>query len=234
MRAFALVGSLWWGWVMVLPSAEAPAGRQPGEALRAFHDLIGSWRGTGIPLVKRADPQRDFWQEEIAWSWKFKGQDAWLVLTINKGRHFTGGELRYLPDTDRYALSLRTVEGSTRTFVGTLKDRILTVDRTDETTGEHQRLVLTLLHSNRYLYRYEVKPADKNAFVRQYQVGATKEGEPFALGDGKPECIVSGGLGTSPVVYQGKTYYVCCSGCRDAFREDPEKYIREFEARKKR
>ena len=33
-----------------------------------------------------------------------------------------------------------------------------------------------------------------------------------------------------PVAYQGKTYYVCCSGCRDAFRDDPEKYIKEFEA----
>ena len=51
-----------------------------------------------------------------------------------------------------------------------------------------------------------------------YQVGATKEGVPFAGGDGKPECVVSGGLGTMPVMYKGKTYYVCCSGCRDAFK----------------
>ena len=35
------------------------------------------------------------------------------------------------------------------------------------------------------------------------------------------------------VSFQGKTYYVCCSGCRDAFNEEPEKYIAEFEAKKK-
>jgi YHS domain-containing protein len=34
------------------------------------------------------------------------------------------------------------------------------------------------------------------------------------------------------VLYKGKTYYVCCSGCRDAFKDDPEKYIKEFEERK--
>ena len=32
--------------------------------------------------------------------------------------------------------------------------------------------------------------------------------------------------------YKGKTYYFCCTGCRDAFKDNPEKYIKEFEARK--
>src|SRR5438046_1463212 len=97
---------------------------------------------------------------------------------------------------------------------------------------ETQQLIVTLLHSNRFLYRYEVKPQDRPLFTKVYQVGATKEGEPFASGDGKPECVVSGGLGTIRVSYKGKDYYVCCSGCRDAFKEEPEKYIKEFEERK--
>ena len=58
-------------------------------------------------------------------------------------------------------------------------------------------------------------------------------GRKFAAGDGKPECIVSGGLGTSTVTYKGKQYYVCCSGCRDAFNENPEKFIKELEAKQK-
>ena len=58
---------------------------------------------------------------------------------------------------------------------------------------------------------------------------------PFASVDKGPECIVSGGLGTMAVSHKGKTYYVCCSGCRDAFNEEPEKYIKEYEeARRKR
>jgi YHS domain-containing protein len=45
--------------------------------------------------------------------------------------------------------------------------------------------------------------------------------------------VVSGGKGTMPVSYKGKTYYVCCSGCRDEFKENPEKYIAEYEAKLK-
>ncbi|MFM7112038.1 MAG: YHS domain-containing protein, partial [Planctomycetota bacterium] len=43
---------------------------------------------------------------------------------------------------------------------------------------------------------------------------------------------VSGGAGTSTVSFKGETFYVCCSGCRDAFNENPEKYVKEFKAKK--
>ena len=45
-------------------------------------------------------------------------------------------------------------------------------------------------------------------------------------------CVVTGGLGKIAVAYKGQTYYVCCSGCKDAFEENPEKILKEFEARK--
>ena len=35
-----------------------------------------------------------------------------------------------------------------------------------------------------------------------------------------------------PLTYKGETFYVCCSGCRDAFNENPEKYVKEFKAKK--
>src|SRR5207253_1165382 len=104
----------------------------------------------------------------------------------------------------------------------------------DEASKETQRLTLTLLHGSRFLYRYEVKPQDRSFFRRIYMVGATKEGVVFAgPGNTNPECVVSGGLGTIRVSYKGETYYVCCTGCRDAFKEEPEKYIKEFQAKKK-
>lgn len=129
---------------------------------------------------------------------------------------------------------MKTTEKKTLIFTGKLKGKILTLQRHDPDTNEDQKLVLTLLHENRILYRYEVKPAGKGIFYKQYQVGATKEGVAFAPGDGRPECIVSGGLGTMPVSYLGKTYYVCCSGCRDEFRDNPKKYIDEYEANLKK
>jgi YHS domain-containing protein len=213
--------------------AEAPAQRTAKEALRPFNDLIGSWRGTGEPYGTRAEKQKGFWEEKIAWQWQFKGNDAWLLADIDKGKHFTRAELRYLPAPDRYALKLTTPKKETLAFEGELKGRQLTLERRDADKGEDQRLVLSLLHANRYLLRYDVKAAGQTAFAPRFRVGATKEGVAFAGGDAGPECIVSGGKGTMKVSYKGKTYYVCCTGCRDEFNAEPEKYVQEYEAKKK-
>ncbi|HTU16902.1 MAG TPA: YHS domain-containing protein [Gemmataceae bacterium] len=214
-------------------AADAPEKKTPRQALRAFNDLIGSWRGTGEPNGTREEKQRQFWQEKISWEWRFKGKDIHLRAAFDKGKYFTTAELRYLPEKQRYQLIAMTQAKEKLVFEGTLDRKRLTLERIDEKKKEAQRLVVKLLHFNRYVYSYEVKPAERTAFREVYHVGATKEGVAFAGDDDKPECVVSGGLGTMPVMYKGKTYYVCCSGCRDAFLDEPEKYIKEFEARKK-
>jgi hypothetical protein len=217
--------------VQLALSADEPTPRSPKEALRAFNHFIGSWRATGTPEGTREEKQRGFWTESMRWQWCFKGDDAWLQVVFDKGKYFDRGELHYLPDKDRYSLTLTTVAKEKQTFVGPLADHQLVLERADGKKGT-ERLVLTLLHDNRFLYRYEVKPEGRPLFTRLYQVGATKEGVPFAQDRKGPECVVSGGLGTIPVTYKGQTYYVCCTGCRDAFKDDPEKYLKEYEARK--
>jgi hypothetical protein len=213
-------------------TADGPTKRTPREALQPLNDLIGTWRGTGEPAGTLAERQRGFWEEKLTWGWQFKGKDAWLSVTFVKGKHFESGELRYLPDKDLFQLTLRTPSKETQTFTGRLKERILTLDREDEKTKEGQRLVITMLHFERHLYRVDVKPEGKGFFRKAYGVGATRDGVKFAQGDGRPECVVSGGLGTTPVTYMGQTYYVCCSGCRDEFNADPAKYVKEYLARK--
>jgi hypothetical protein len=214
-------------------ASAAPAKRNPKEALQAFQDLIGAWRGTGLPYGTREQRDKGAWQETISWQWRFKRGQAWLRADLEKGKHYTRLELRYLPAKDSYQLDAWTVAKEKHTFEGKLNKTRLTVSREDAKGKQTQQLVFSLLHSNRHLYRYEVKAADVAVFTQVYQVGATKLGVAFASDDGRPECVVSGGLGTMPVVYKDKTYYVCCTGCRDAFKEEPEKYIKEFEARKK-
>lgn len=219
---------------VVLPAAaDDPTKKDPKAALKPFNKLIGSWRGTGEPEGTRAEKQRGFWSETISWGWQFKGDDAWLRITFDKGKHLRSGELRPVRGKDLYLLTVTTPDEKTLTFEGKLEGKRLTLERQDGQKKEAQRLVFSFLHANRYLYRYEVKPAERASFVKVYQVGATKKGVPFAgPADSSPECVVSGGKGTIPVVYKGKTWYVCCTGCRDEFKEKPEKYIREYEARK--
>jgi hypothetical protein len=226
------------GWFLcaqlAVPADEKPK-RTPKQALKAFNDLIGSWKGTGIPEGPLEVQQRDFWTEKLSWEWQFKRSDAWLKVAIDKGKYFTKGELRYLPDKDQFQLTLETTAKESLTFTGPYKEkeRVLSLERTDDKKKESQRLVFSFIHGNRFLYRYEVKPEKRRVFAKKYQVGATKDGVAFASGDGKPECVVSGGLGKITVTYKGKTYYVCCTGCRDAFKEDPERYIKEYEERQK-
>lgn len=207
----------------------------PRQPLQPFNDLIGSWRATGIPEGTPEQKRNGFWTESLAWEWQFKKDGPSLVVAFDKGKHFQRAALRHLADAKRYQLVLTDLRQQDLVFEGSLKDRVLTVSREEPTTLETQRLVVTLLHDNRFLYRYEICAAGQTRFKRVYQVGATKEGVPFAgPGDTQPECIVSGGLGTIRVSYQGKDYYVCCSGCRDAFKEEPEKYVREYKAKKKK
>src|SRR5207247_1150951 len=99
-----------------------------------------------------------FWTEAMNWSWQFKGADAWLKADYEKGKHFTKAELRYLPDKDLYRLSLTTLDKDTLAFEGRLKERVLTLDREDEKKKETQRIVVSLLHANRFVYRLETKP----------------------------------------------------------------------------
>lgn len=197
------------------------------EGLQPLGQLVGVWRGTGAPFGSREEQQKNFWVESLECGWKFKGGDAWLVLAFDKSKHFKTGELRFLADKNVYQMSLKGFDDKTLVLAGELKNKILTLDSDDGA----DRLVITLLHDNRFLYRKEIRPAGKTQFAKVFQVGATKEGVPFAAGVGARDCIVTGGVGTSPVTYQGKTYYVCCSGCRDEFNENPAKYVKAFEAK---
>lgn len=217
------------------PSADAPERKKtPREALQAFNDLIGSWRGTGLPEGSRADKQKGAWSETIKWEWQFQKEEVWLKAVFEKGKYWTDGELRYVPEKDAYRLTLHNPEKESVTFEGALSERTLTLDRETD-NKETQRITIRLLHDNRYLYQYDVKPQGKTIFNRLYQVGATKEGVPFATTNGGsgPECIVSGGPGTIKVMHKGQAYYVCCGGCKDAFLEDPEKYIKEAKEKEK-
>jgi YHS domain-containing protein len=212
--------------------ADKPTRRTGREALQAFNHLIGDWKGTGNPEGTREEKNRGLWTESQSWVWQFKGDKVWLKVTFAKSKNFSGGELRYLPDKNQYQLTLRTPAKETLTFTGKLAKRRLILERTDPKTHEGQRLAFTFLHPNRFLYAYETKPKGGALFTRLYRVGATKKGVKFAEADNQPECVVSGGLGRYKVTYQGKTYYVCCSGCREEFNDNPAKYVKAYEEKK--
>ena len=202
------------------------------EALKPFNLMVGSWKGTGAPEGTREEKAAGLWTETAVWGWGFLDDDAWITIAFNKSKYFTDGELRYDMKKEQYRLTLTTADKKKQTYAGTLKEKILSLDRTDSPAGEDHRIVFSLLHHNRHLYRFESRTAGSAlGFTKIWQVGATKEGVPFADAPKGPECVVSGGVGTMKVSYKGKEYFVCCTGCRDAFKDNPEKWIKEFEAK---
>ena len=84
----------------------------------------------------------------------------------------------------------------------------------------------------RYTMAQDLQEPGSIQFTRLIEVGLTRDGESLGAGatssSSEPaKCIVTGGAATTTVSYQGRTFPVCCSGCRDEFNENPEKYIKK-------
>jgi hypothetical protein len=223
--------------LVALPRLPADDGDEPAsakEALQALNDFIGDWKGTGD--VERAKPgSKTFWSESVSWSWRFKKDDVALIMAVKNGKLIKGGELRYLADTKKYQLRATDAKDKKIVYEGELKKGVLTLERNDADKMETQQIAMNVAGDGvRFNYWFKTKPASKKAYGTGYLVACSKEGE--SLGgkqDGK-ECPVSGGLGKIAVSYKGETFYVCCTGCRDAFNENPEKYVKEFKAKQKK
>src|SRR6516225_12329281 len=89
--------------LVALPAlaADKDARAEKLEALQALNDYIGDWNGTGDVANAKAG-SKTLWSETVSWAWRFKGDDAWLVMKIKDGKLFKGGELRYLNDKKKY------------------------------------------------------------------------------------------------------------------------------------
>jgi hypothetical protein len=236
MRAF-LFAALVFSLGALLPMADAGKkskgddATDPKEALQALQDFIGAWKGN-------ADGKKlGFWSEKSNWSWRFKGKDTWMTFEVENSKLLKGGEVRYLPDKSKYQVTLIDKAGKKAVYEGELKRNLLTVERINPDTNDTEQIRMSAISSgDRLIYSKWVKPDGRTQFFEQLKVGYTREGVTFGVeaGGKKPVCVVTGGLGTIQVSHMGQTYYVCCTGCRDAFNESPAKIIAEFMKKKKK
>jgi YHS domain-containing protein len=215
-------------------SREIPAAFAPLEY------LIGEWKGTGSPKGSGVQQFRG-WTEKHAWAWIFrKGKPSGLSFTIEGGKIVASGKLSFDPETKVYRLEGKEPGTPARdvAFEGKLDSsgKQLVLERVGEEKGlaaDAGEMRISLRPNANYL-RYTMnldrKPPDGAVFSRTIEVGVTKEGEAFAAGataSERPKCIVTGGLATLSVSFEGKTFPLCCSGCLGEFNENPEKYVKK-------
>jgi len=232
MKRLLMIGMLA-AFALVAHTAEAQDKKKIEElkkGLQALNDFVGVWNGDGKsgPSAPKLS-----WAENLEWGWKFKGDDVWMVLKIKDGKVFKGGELHYIPGKKNFELVMTDVGDQKRTYEGNIEKEYLTLLSVDASTKETHRLKINVAGDGvRLNMAVDKAKSGSKLFAQQYQIGYGMEGAGLGAKEKKQECVVSGGLGTGSVTYKGVTYPICCSGCRDAFNENPAFYVAQWEAKK--
>lgn len=212
------------------PTAEARQTQR--TALEPFQTLVGGWRGVGQP--KRGS-NVGAWSETAEWLWDLKGeQGPALCVEFAGGKQLQSARLWFDPDKKEYVLEGKLADDEVRRMTGVRTGNRLVLESKAEDQTVHQ-VTLTLLNDKRTLLLYQTRTPRATQFTRVAEVGYTRAGTRLAEeGVTGRECIVTGGLGTIQVEYKGKMYWVCCTGCREAFVDDPEGILAEAAARTKK
>lgn len=213
-------------------TAETPKEKEAAKsALQAFNEFIGDWAGQGESKMGKSE----FWKEEMSWGWKFSKDAApTLQIEFKDSKTFSKGELKYLPAKKKFRLTLTTKDAKEQAFEGEIKRKVLTLTRQDPASNDKYTINMSTTNEGAlFNMKYTVQKGglgiDKELFVVQSKKAGASIG-----GAKKNECVVSGGVGTRAVTFNGKTYYVCCSGCADAFNENPKKFVDEFEKKNRK
>ncbi len=219
--ALASVGS-----VVAAPEEAAGSDAIPTPFL-PFEHLIGGWKGTSVP---KANPLKG-WAEKHTWAWKFdKGQPVGMTVKMEGNKQLAQGTFTYDSDAETYRMEGTDPTGKAIALAGAIdaNGKFLAMDRVGD--GK-ERLTIRLLPDNkiRYIVFEERKEAGSPKFARVVETGLTKEGESLggtAASEG-PKCIVTGGSATMSVTFEGKSFPLCCTGCRDEFNDNPAKYVKK-------
>ncbi|NQV26666.1 MAG: hypothetical protein HQ518_20110 [Rhodopirellula sp.] len=199
------------------------------KALAPLNSLIGGWRGSG--QVQRGST-RGAWRETGTFVWKFGGGQVGVEYQVKDGKQIGTGLVSWDAAKKQFTMDAVFADGSKRVYRGDLEKSVLTLESEPDDDDLISRVTLRQLNDKRLLVLYEKRKARQSFYARVGEVGYTREGTRLASSDNSgPECVVTGGAGTIKVFHEGKTYYVCCTGCRDAFNDDPVGILADYRAK---
>ena len=188
--------------------------------------------------------------DELEWVWDFRTdkQQPALVMTSDKSPYIRKARLTFLTDKQKFQLTTSDKQGNQRVYEGAFsaepKDEPGDDDKLQRTyklqftqispadAKETWQIVFNQQENNRYLMVLDRKRGS-GTFRNVDTVGTQRKDTSFALSESYKEktCIISEGLGTIQVNHKGNSYWVCCSGCKAAFEEEPERWIARLAAK---
>lgn len=207
------------------PTRSAANGR---SQLASLNFLVGDWRGVG--QIRRGS-NVGAWTETMSCAWDFQQTSPSIVLSTDNGRQFES--FRFFWDEKRETIVLEQKQ-STGVIVYTAAvpdeshSKLVLLSAADSEQTAY-RCTVQQLNEIRATVLLEKQTSAKGSFRRIAEIGYTRSGQRLAIaGANQRKCIVTGGLGTIPVTHKGKTYYVCCQGCVQAFQDAPDDIIAEY------
>ena len=219
--------------------------------LQPLQILLGQWRGT---TRREYENFKAVDNHEWVWDLRTDAKNPALTISSDKSPYLKQGRLSWNVDDQKFTLTATDTAGTKREFVGDFTDPVHEivgsddklhkvfrlefnqVDKSVQASSEMWQLSFEQQENNRYLLEV-AKRRGNAAFARYDTVSTQREGTSFALSDtdyAEKTCIISEGLGTTEIVFKGRSYWVCCSGCKAAFDEDPETWIARAAARPKK
>lgn len=213
------------------PNGDAKRAAQKAELARVQF-LAGSWKGVAQP---QRGSSKGAWTEQVEWAWRFEEGKVELAAELDDSKLFESLSMQANGQPGHFILTAApAASGEPIHYTGSLDDAgklILTTASPPD--GLPARMTLrTVAGGKRLLVLYEKHTDSRKRFTRLAEVGYTRQGSGFGKGGSGPECVVTGGYGSIEVIHNGKTYYVCCTGCRDYFLEKPDEVLAEYAARK--
>lgn len=208
--------------------------------LQPLQILLGQWRGT-----TRRDYEDFKAVDNHEWVWDLRSNPNQPALTIksDKSPYIKTARVTWDTQQNRFTMTVADPTGATKEFAGDFTEpvheivgsddklhKVFRLEFNQKESGDNSELwqfAFAQQENNRYLLEV-AKRRGKAEFSRFDTVSTQREGTSFAISDtgyAERTCIISEGLGTTEVTYKGRSYWVCCSGCKAAFEEDPETWI---------
>lgn len=208
------------------------------HALAEIGFCVGDWQGVAQPqrgsskgaFTEQLQVQWGFAEDETRLRFEFGSEQLISQLVIasrDNGQRLSA--VLHQQDS-RIQLTPSDVGDAGRTGSKEKLSRWIWSSQQDHFPG--YRVTLQKISEIRLLLLVEQQQGHGLPWKRIVAYGMTRKGHRLAGDDrDRRECLITGGKGVIEVIHEGKSWFVCCQGCRQVFQKDPAAAVAAYRGR---